>query len=149
GSAHYAELARGYRNRGLARGADRSGAVTLATPPMTRREWDDLLARLAQAPARVESRPQRHESFARDGRGRESEDHRRLPVVEAMVKGAELPVLQDEGGGAPHDLGSWRDVRGRLADRLAACGPTEWGRPIGHPTRGARTLADWVREWVE
>ena len=149
GWAHSAELARFYRARGLARGADGSGEVTRDLGPMSAREWSELLARLESGPAGSRSDALLARLAAMD-RGV------RIPVIEALRGGDELPILAD--GAAPvaatvppgePAAEAWRRGRRSLLEQLARSGPAEWRRPIGHPTRGARTLGDWVREWVD
>jgi carbonic anhydrase/acetyltransferase-like protein (isoleucine patch superfamily) len=149
GWSHYAELARGYRARGLSRGADRVGAVTRDAGAMTSHEWDGLLERLERGPGG----PRSDAFFARLAA---TDRDVRLPAVEAVRGGDELPLLAEgapvvEGGGSRGEAarGVWRSARRALLEHLTRSGPAEWTRPIGHPTRGARTLGDWVREWVD
>ncbi|TMQ67519.1 MAG: gamma carbonic anhydrase family protein [Candidatus Eisenbacteria bacterium] len=155
GSAHYAELARSYMRSGLARGADPSGTVARDASSMTRREWEDLLVRLEEGPAWTEAR-RRDGSFDGVCSNLESLDRRRIMVLEAVVATSELVVMRSPdraeaaGDGAPREsFFHWRDARLELVRRLASCGAAEWSRPVGHPTRGARSLADWLREWVD
>jgi carbonic anhydrase/acetyltransferase-like protein (isoleucine patch superfamily) len=152
GWSHYAELARFYMMRGLARGADPAGQVARDAGPMTALEWRELVARLDAGPTWLEERRVPDEVLARLS----ARDHSiRMPAVEALRTDSELPVLQ-EIAAAPQDQRgpssireTWRSQRSALTARLEEMGPAEWARPLGHPTRGARTLGDWVREWVD
>jgi carbonic anhydrase/acetyltransferase-like protein (isoleucine patch superfamily) len=157
GAAHYAELARAYMRRGLARGADAGGAVTRDHAPMSRREWDALISDLAAAPSRVAARLGGADAAALVVRiaGWASTDRDlRLPLLEAAERGEEpIRLAPAEPNGVAEALDramdAWREARSRLCGRLASLGPAGWNQLAGHPTRGAFLLADVVREWVE
>lgn len=134
GATHYAELARFYMMRGLARAADAGGSIARDHGPMTRSEWRELVERLSREPASNDDA-----AIDRDVR---------IPAIEAALRGSDLPVLGAgdlRAAGAPGEAG-WRRA---LCERLMPLGPEEWARPIGHPTRGAQPLSEWVREWAE
>ena len=139
GSAHYAELARFYMMQGLARGADRRGEVSGNEAPMTMREWERLMAELGEA---------RSDDAARDReRSAWVEEALRRNEITVMAEGpAESRSVPATAPPASDELAK---ARRELVDLLEPLQRDQWNRPIGHPTRGARTLADWVREWVD
>lgn len=156
GAAHYAELARFYMTRGLGRGADPAGDVANHRGPMTRREWQDLLERLDEGPAWVAARARpgapapaallELASLDRDLRMRAIDAALREPSPPLMDPSA---FARPQGVAAMEPSQAWREARLALCAKLESLGPGEWSRPIGHPTRGAMPLADWVREWVD
>jgi carbonic anhydrase/acetyltransferase-like protein (isoleucine patch superfamily) len=153
GWSHYAELARFYMIGGEARAADPRGAVTRDRGPMSNREWTELIRILAEGPewvARLASDldPARG---AFPARALAAADHERLPFLEALVRG-EQPMVDEHPAGEPQSgdwAKAWRQVRMRLCLRLETLAPEDWIRLAAHPTRGALTLAEVVREWVE
>lgn len=154
GAEHYAALARHYMDMGLARSANPRGSVTGDRGPMTRREWQDLIRALEEGPAQSETRLDARGSggAADPATGVSSLDHERIVLV-SLVAGREpgsgsvgrLPGAGLEAGG----LTAGAEARATLCRLLWSLGPDEWGRVVGHPQRGALTLAEWVREWVD
>ena len=157
GASHYAALARIYMERGLARGADVGGGVTRDRGPMTWREWHELIECLEGGPAWVTARSQGdRETEARDAATDLASLDRemRLPLVDKAVGGAGVTdaLAQAAGSrtaGRSDPLREWRVVRADLCARLGALGPEAWVRLVGHPTRGALPLFEWVRDWVD
>lgn len=156
GSAHYAALARSYMMRGLARGADARGEVTESEPPMTEREWEALIQGLAQEPSRwaVSVDSARLQGMFDDLALRDRTF--RHPLIEVFLRESETPVMEvasskpGKTSGTPEEaLEAWRQARRALIMLLEPLGRKDWIRAIGHPTRGARTLGDWVREWAD
>lgn len=153
GWSHYAELARFYMIGGEARGADPRGAVTRDRGPMSNREWTELIRILAEGPEWVArlAPDLDPEHRASPVSAQAAADQQRLPFLESLL-GGEQPVVAED---SPHPPASadgakaWRQVRMRLCLRLETLGPSDWIRLAAHPTRGALTLAEVVREWVE
>jgi carbonic anhydrase/acetyltransferase-like protein (isoleucine patch superfamily) len=153
GWSHYAELARFYMMRGLARGADPERQVTRDAGPMTALEWSDLVARFLAGPASPEGRA----PDALLARIALLDRAVRLPAIDELRSDSALPILAEtpdtdepaNAQGSDAAFETWRRQRLAISTRLASMGPGDWGRPIGHPTRGARTLGDWLREWVD
>jgi len=146
GSAHYAELARFYMMRGLARGANRRGEVAETDPPMTAREWERRIAELGGLP--LENDPMHREALI----DLVARDQVRRARIQDALRGDDLAVM---GGISPekifpaHPYEAFTQGRRELTELLEPLDRDHWVRPMGHPTRGARTLADWVREWAE
>ncbi len=161
GAAHYADLSRLYMETGLARHADRSGTLARDTGPMTWLEWQRLLATLRDLPARVGemlggSRDRWDaEVLSALALWRDRDGNERLPALKAMVRGEEALLSEvtsaagPPAGNAAAGLAEWAAVRGELAVALETCETAQWNRIAGHPTRGAFTLADLAREWIE
>ncbi len=166
GTSHYVELAQAYMKRGLARSADRWGAVVGDAGPMSRREWLGLVRELSESPAWVEARmgergpdAWRHPgTLVLLGLMRDGDRDLRRPCLERLLRGEEGVMVETadselrarrppEQAGAV--LADWREARAGLCRALAALGPEEWWRYAGHRTRGPLTLAELARDWVE
>lgn len=115
---------------------------------MTPREWAGLIEELA---ALLEMDPNNDEAsidFA-------SRDRIRLACLQDALRGKALAVMSGswrEGqpkDSIPYPYALFTQGRRELVELLEPLNRDGWILPIGHPTRGARTLADWVREWVE
>ena len=157
GASHYAELARFYALRGLARSADRAGAVAVDSGPMTRREWHELVRRLEEGPTWAESRGRgaSGEAAALVAEAAEVDREVRLPLVDEVARGDQplMPELREGPSGVEITwlaaIARWKEARGALCARLGALGPEAWIQIAGHPTRGPRLLGDLIREWVD
>jgi carbonic anhydrase/acetyltransferase-like protein (isoleucine patch superfamily) len=154
GWSHYADLARFYMTQGEGRGADARGAVTRDRGPMSTREWNELIRVLSEGPEWMATRAQGSKTARRStriGALAAVDRHRRLPLVDALVRG-ERPSLDEdsaEESTATDSLEGWREARTALCHRLSALGREDWERLTSHPTRGALSLAEVVREWVD
>lgn len=156
GATHYAELARTYMEHGLARSANEQRAVTGDAGPMTRREWRSLVLILEEGPRWV---------AAREARGALAGMAERLPRLAALdrerlalaraITGSEaaFEAAARPARARPPDPGpdpdEWPEARAQLCRLLEVLGPETWTRIAGHPDRGAMTLGDSVRDWVE
>ncbi|HET9326904.1 MAG TPA: gamma carbonic anhydrase family protein [Candidatus Eisenbacteria bacterium] len=156
GSSHYADLARFYMMRGLARGADARGEVTAGALPMSACEWRNLIERMEQEPSAWAGASSDASRLRESSRSMAARDTARLALIEVLVRGTNPPVIDateprttDSTSSAEQANEVWRAARRSLVARLQPLGRSEWIRAIGHPTRGARTLGDWVREWVD
>jgi len=123
---------------------------------MTTREWTSLIERLEEEPERwsvMGAHAGLGEALIQLG----ARDTFRVRVIDHLLgEILPLPVISDPapqtgdlGLSAPQALEAWRETRGALVAALRPFHRSQWIRPIGHPTRGARTLGDWVREWVD
>jgi carbonic anhydrase/acetyltransferase-like protein (isoleucine patch superfamily) len=152
GATHYAELARTYMGLGLARSAGEHRAVTGDPGPMTRREWRSLVLALEEGPSWVAGRAA---SAAIPGWAERSSrlaalDRERLALVVAIARGETvLDAAATAPPREPPDSEGWPDARARLCRLLESLGPEAWVRIAGHRERGAMTLGDRVRDWVE
>ena len=154
GWSHYADLARFYMTHGEARGADRRGAATRDRGPMSAREWRELVRILAEGPGWVATRtddmePARFSALVSALAA--TDRHQRLPLVESLLRG-EQPVYSEPPSSEPpstESVESWQEARAALCRRLEALGPEDWETLTSHPTRGALSLAEVVREWVD
>jgi carbonic anhydrase/acetyltransferase-like protein (isoleucine patch superfamily) len=178
GSAHYVELSRSYRERGLARPhpwIDSSAGVTsLALGPVTSLEWAALLETLAAGPPwaaalLASTPPGAWERAPGDGRWSARDVLAHLRDVEVRVAlprarrilldgASEVPDVNVQAdvaaaGGAPESaarlLAEWRSTRAALLDLLRPCVPREWRRPVTHSKRGPFSLGEMVRGLVE
>ena len=159
GASHYVELAGRYMRRGLARAADAMGEVTRDRGPMSWREWQALVADLWETPSWVAARlrEEAHATIAsRLAQAARVDRDLRLPLIDAIERGEEplLSVFEDRGGAREpgslrEALEAWRESRARLCRRLESLGPEAWIGLAGHQTRGAFTLAELVREWMD
>lgn len=177
GSAHYAELARSYMERGFGRPhtSPRDAAATLAwAGPMRFEEWGRLIGALGESPDWVGARLEHHDERAwrlSPGPGRWSAlqvlCHLRdcdrevyLPRLARMLEQSPLDV-QDvpvtdwaekrryAEQGLREAFDGWMSARRELIARLAPLGREDWRRVGFHSLRGAMPLADMVRGWVE
>lgn len=157
GAAHYAELARFYALRGLARSADPAGTVARDLGPMSRREWHELVRMLEAGPAWAAALGQGESAPAAllIAEAAEVDREVRLPLVDEVTRGDE-PLMPEVRAGTTEvemewraAVERWREARQALCARLDSLGPEAWPMLAGHPTRGPRSLADLVREWVE
>ena len=178
GTEHYVALSRDYLARGFARphpaaSSDR-GVTGRERGPMSRFEWEQLMAVLNESPSRVETRvrgaaPER--LLARPAEGRwcalEVLGHLRDADVEVYLPRLELALR--ESGAAAEDvdmrgwdesrryrelapsamLATWREARTRLVARLTPLGPREWENMVFHSRRGPLPIYDMVRGWVD
>lgn len=170
GSSTYRELALACMRRGLARPADRLGAVMRDRGPMSRHEWEALVGELARSPEWVEARSAGAGSAWRRADARpgavdllglmlSSDRELRRPCLDRLLSGEEGVALDfhESWAASAGDrdlepataLADWRKERTALVRALAPLGPERWSRIAGHPTRGPFTLAELVREWVE
>ena len=177
GALHYAALGESYRARGFQRplpwADDVRGLTAFAREPMNWDAWGRLLARFAEGPEFVAELRRRHaEGWARRpgpaqwaavmvlAHLRDVDHAVLLPRVRQQLL-EEFPVFtavpvsrwpdeRDDATLAPDRvLGEWRAVRAELLRALAPLGPREWNRVGVHPRRGAETLADMLRAFVE
>jgi len=75
----------------------------------------------------------------------------RLPLVESLLRG-EQPMhreIPSSEATSTESLESWNAARTALCHRLEELGPEDWERLTSHATRGALSLAEVVREWVD
>jgi len=155
GAYHYHELALSYMMAGLAHGADPLGQVVAHEAPMTTREWRALIERLDEEPGAWSAAPENpalrdalNDLGARDTFRVRVIEHLLAEMLPLPVISAPPPQIRDAAPAA-EALETWRTTRRALVASLRPFSRKEWIRPIGHPTRGARRLGDWVREWVE
>jgi len=177
GHSHYAELARSYLVRGLARPHPRTEAEAASPPyrgPMTFADWHRLTAMLAESPEWVGRRIERHDEARwrqSPGRGgwsalevlchlRDADRDVYVPRLERML--AESPVLVEDidmtGWDAQRSyrdqalreaFDTWLTARRVLLARLGPLGRADWRRLAFHSRRGPFPLGEMVRDWVE
>ncbi|HEY6194771.1 MAG TPA: DinB family protein [Candidatus Eisenbacteria bacterium] len=177
GAKHYAELAHAYLAKGFARPFPPAGSPAGISPPgrgpMTYAEWGGCLAALAEspdwigrtlasAPARVSVRPGAGRWSALEvlAHLRDADRDVYLERLETLL-GQSLPAVPDVdlvsaarvatyAALEPEAvLAEWRGLRGQLVSRLAPLGRDDWARVGIHSLRGAFTLGEMVRGWVE
>jgi carbonic anhydrase/acetyltransferase-like protein (isoleucine patch superfamily) len=178
GTEHYVALSRSYLARGFARPHpfERSdaGATCRERGPMSRLEWETLIAALESSPDWIEERLQSAPVTAwrrRPGEGkwsalevlchlRDADAEVYLPRLAMMLR--ENPVRAEDvdmrgwdvernyrDQDAGQVLTDWKAARARLTAELTTLSRADWARVAFHSVRGPFPLGEMVREWVD
>jgi carbonic anhydrase/acetyltransferase-like protein (isoleucine patch superfamily) len=175
GAIHYADMAKTYLERGYGRSLpDPARAGGIAAPdrgPMHHAEWRDLVAILAESPGwvarrgvplddprwRTVPRPGGwsaldvlHHLWSADREVYRGRIERMLAEAHPWIEDVDLTRDASAGREDPTQaLAAWTDLRALLAARLEPLRPAEWDRAALHSRRGAFTLGQMVRGWVD
>jgi carbonic anhydrase/acetyltransferase-like protein (isoleucine patch superfamily) len=178
GTEHYVALSRSYLARGFARPHpyERSdtGATCRERGPMSRFEWDRLVAMLESGPRWVDEQLQEAPVTAwrkrpADGKWsalevlchlRDADAEVYLPRLELMLRENATHVQDVDMRGWDlernyHDqdagqvLADWTAARTRLTEQLTPLSRADWARVAFHSVRGPFPLGEMVREWVD
>jgi carbonic anhydrase/acetyltransferase-like protein (isoleucine patch superfamily) len=177
GHEHYAELARSYMIRGLARPHPRTEGEAVSPPyrgPMTFADWHRLIGTLGETPEWVGRRIEHHDeaSWRKASNSdrwsalevlchlRDADRDVYVPRLERML--GETPLVVEDvdmtGWDAQRNyreqglrevFDTWLTARRRLLARLTPLGRADWKRLAFHSRRGPFPLGEMVRDWVE
>lgn len=175
GALHYAELARSYRERGIAtdfEGAGPKDWLPGGATPIGPLDWDLAVQALASIPAWVRARlapvvaAESEGTIAEAGvaldllRDLFTVDERRHRLLSALWEGkgggagsgpptGTRPEADSDSGSIRAALSAWVASRERLVELLAALGPADWARVIEDSEAGRGSLGLRVRAWAE